>query len=179
MLVAKLKRKENIAEYILYLYQVEDLIRAFRYNMDLIEKQLVSSYRADERISGEIADWYRNLVLMMEKERIEEKGHLQFLLNLINELNEFHLKLMEIKVDAIYVNTFQAVAGLVSELRQKNKSAGNDIQMSLDAIYGYLMLKLQQKAISDETTDAVRRLSQWLSALSKLYKDFEAGDLEI
>ncbi|HKI89886.1 MAG TPA: DUF4924 family protein [Draconibacterium sp.] len=179
MLVAKQKRKENIAEYILYLYQVEDLIRAFHLNMNLIEKQLITSYRADEKTSAEIVEWYRNLVVMMEKEKIEEKGHLQFLVNLINELNQFHLKLMEIKADAMYVNTFQAVAGLITELELKNKSAGNDIQLALDAIYGYLLLKMQQKTISNDTTDAVRRLSQWLSALSKLYKDFEAGDLEI
>ncbi len=179
MLVAKQKRKENIAEYILYLYQVEDLIRAFHLDMDLIEKQLVSGYRADEKTAGEIVEWYRNLVLMMEKEKIEKKGHLQFLVNLINELNQFHLKLMEIQVDAMYVNTFQAVAGLVTELKQKNESASNDIQLALDAVYGYLLLKMQQKTITNETTDAMRRLSQWLSALSKLYKDFEAGDLDI
>ena len=179
MLVAKAKRKENIAEYILYLYQVEDLIRAFHLDMGLIEKQLISSYRADEKTSAEIVDWYRNLVLMMEKEKIEEKGHLQFLINLINELNQFHLKLVQTEIDAMYVNTYKAVAGLVTELRQKNDTASNDIQLALDAIYGYLLLKMQQKTVSDATTDAVRRLSQWLSALSKLYKDLEAGDLEI
>ena len=48
MLVAKQKRKENIAEYILYLYQVEDLIRAFQLDMDIIENQLVSRYDAGE-----------------------------------------------------------------------------------------------------------------------------------
>ena len=179
MLVAKQKRKENIAEYILYLYQVEDLIRAFHLDMDLIEKQLVSGYRADEKTSAEIVEWYRNLVLMMEKEKKEEKGHLQFLVNLINELNQFHLKLMQMEEDAMYVNTYKAVAGLVTELRQKNDFASNDIQLALDAVYGYLLLKMQQKTISDATTDAVRRLSQWLSALSKLYKDYEAGDFEI
>jgi hypothetical protein len=71
------------------------------------------------------------------------------------------------------------VAGLVTELKQKNPSAENDVQLTLDAVYGYLLLKMQQKEVSGETTDAVQRLSQWLSALSKLYKDFEAGDLEI
>lgn len=179
MLVAKKKRKENIAEYILYLYQVEDLIRAYHFDMDLIEKQLVSDYHADEKTSAQIIEWYRNLVLIMEKEKIEEKGHFQFLLNLINELDQFHLKLMELRVDAMYVNTFQAVAGLIPELKRKNNSAINETQLVLDTVYGYLLLKMQQKTISDGTTDAVRRLSQWLGALSKRYKDYEAGDLEI
>jgi hypothetical protein len=179
MLIATQKRKENITEYILYLYQVEELIRAFHLDMDLIEKQLVSKYRVEEKTSREIRNWYSNLVLMMEKEGIRESGHLQFLVNQINELNRFHLKLMETAVDGTYVAVFQTVAGLVAELKQKHTNAGNDIQVSLDAIYGYLLLKIQKKEISVATADAVKRISQWLGLLSKLYKDFEAGDLEL
>ncbi len=178
MLVAKQKRKENIAEYILYLYQVEDLIRAFQLDMDVIKNQLVSRYDAGEEIKKEIADWYKNLVLMMEKEDIKEAGHLQFLNNLINELNEFHLKLLETETDKLYVSVFQAVAGLVTELKQKNPAAINDVQVAIDGVYGYLLLKIQNKAITNETKNAVMRLSQWLSHLSKLFKDFESGDFE-
>ena len=36
MIVARQKRKENIAEYLLYMWQVEDLIRANRFDMDAI-----------------------------------------------------------------------------------------------------------------------------------------------
>src|SRR5680860_496245 len=113
MHVARQKRKENIAEYILYMYQVEDLIRAFQLDMELIEKKLISGYNVEEETSGEIIEWYKNLVVMMEKEGIREKDHLQFLINQIQELNEFHLKLMETAIDQMYVRTFQAVAGLV------------------------------------------------------------------
>ncbi|MBN1986608.1 MAG: DUF4924 family protein [Prolixibacteraceae bacterium] len=178
MLIAKQKRKENIAEYILYLYQVEDLIRAFRLDMNLIEKQLVKSYRADENTSKEITDWYSNLVIMMDKEGIREHGHLQFLVNLIDDVNQVHLKLMETGVDSIYVTTFQSVAGLITELKQKNKEAQNDVDLSITAIYGFLLLKMQKKAISDETSDAIKRISQWLGLLSKMYKKYEEGDLE-
>jgi len=115
MLVAQQKRKENIAEYILYLYQVEDLIRAFHLDMDLIEKKLVANYRADEATSREIISWYENLVLMLEKEGKQQKGHLQFIINLTGELNEFHLRLLETKADNMYVSIFQAVAGLIAE----------------------------------------------------------------
>lgn len=178
MLVAKQKRKENIAEYILYLYQVEDLIRAFKFDMSLIEEKLVANYRADENTSKAITDWYQNLVTMMEKERIQEKGHLQFLINLISDVNEFHLKLMETGEDKIYVQTYKTVAGLIAELKQKNPAAKNDVELGITAIYGFLLLKMQQKNISIDTTDAIKRISGWLSALSKLYKDFEAGDFE-
>ncbi|MFW6245965.1 MAG: DUF4924 family protein, partial [Tangfeifania sp.] len=103
MLVAKQKRKENIAEYILYLYQVEDLIRAFHLDMDLLNKKLIAGYDVDDKTRKEIYNWYENLVLMMEKEGKQQKGHLQFIINLIGELNEFHLRLLETEVDKMYI----------------------------------------------------------------------------
>lgn len=178
MLIAKQKRKENIAEYILYLYQVEDLIRAFKLDMNLIDTQLVKSYNVDESTSKEISDWYSNLVIMMDKEGIREKGHLQFLDNLIADVNQLHLKLMESQLDAGYVSNFQSVAGLITELKQKNKEAKNDVELAITAIYGFLLLKMQKKTISEETTVAIKQISQWLSNLSKMYKRFETGELE-
>ncbi len=179
MLIAKQKRKENLAEYILYLYQVEDLIRAFKLDIELIKERLVSSYKADEKTSAAIADWYENLVVMMEKEQIQEKGHLQFLTNLIFDLNDFHLKLMETGKDPIYVQTFKTVGGLITELKSKNPEAKNDLDLGITAVYGFLLLKMQQKQISIDTTEAIKRISKWLGDLSKLYRDFETGDFEL
>jgi hypothetical protein len=177
MLLAQQKRKENIAEYILYIYQVEDLIRTFQLNMSVIEKQLISQYQIDEKTRLEIVLWYKNLVIMMEKEGVREKGHLQFLTNQIAELNEFHMKLMETGIDKEYVRVFQSISGLITELDQKSLSVRNDLQISLDAIYGFLLLKMQQKEITAETTEAIKRISSWLSLLSKMFKEFESGDI--
>lgn len=178
MLVAQEKRKQNIAEYILYMYQVEDLIRAFKFDMNLIESQLVSRYRTDDQKKKEIAAWYENLVLMMGKEQIREKGHLQFLLNLMDDLNELHLKLMDTGQNPSYVMSFNSVAGLVQELKGKNPSGRHDVDLAITAIYGFLLLKMQQKEVSSQTTLAIRQLSKWLSDLSRLYLEFEKGDLE-
>ena len=179
MLVAQQKRKENLAEYILYLYQVENLIRAFHLDIDLINEKLVARYQVEQKTKQEISDWYKNLVKMMEKEAKQKVGHLQFLTNLVNDLYEFHLRLMNTKADQGYVSVYKAVAGMVNELKQKNPAAENDIQIAIDGVYGYLLLKIQKKEITAETKEAVKRLSQWLALLSKLFKDFESGDLEI
>jgi very-short-patch-repair endonuclease len=86
---------------------------------------------------------------------------------------------MHTEVEPMYVSVFKAVAGLVNELKQKNPDAENDVQVAIDGVYGYLLLKIQKKEITDETQEAVQRISNWLSHLSKLFKDFESGDLEI
>ena len=179
MLVAKQKRKQNIAEYVLYLYQIEDLIRAFKFDIELIENRLVPSYQTDEATSKEIIDWYNNLLTMMEKEQIQEKGHLQFLQNLISDVNDFHLKLTQTTEQKLYIENFHQIAGLLAELKMKNRTADNDIQLALDTIYGYLLLKMKKTEVSKGTEEAVKRLSSWLSKLSKLYKDFETGDLSL
>jgi hypothetical protein len=179
MLVAQKKRKENLAEYILYLYQVENLIRAFHLDMDMINENLVSSYQTEKETKQEISAWYKNLVKMMEKEGKQKKGHLQFLTNLVNDLHEFHLRLINTEADPMYVSVYKAVAGLINELKQKNPAAENDVQVAIDGVYGYLLLKIQRKEITPETKDAVKRLSQWLAHLSKLFKDFESGDLDL
>ncbi len=176
MLVAKQKRKENIAEYILYLYQIEDMIRAMQFDLNRIELQLVAGYKADEKTSVEIADWYRNLVIMMEKEGLRENGHLQFLKNLITDVNDFHLNLMETGIDSAYTHNFNSVAMIVSELKEKNPDSLGDFDLGITAIYGFLLLKMQQKDISVGTTDAIKKISYWLANLSRLYKDFESGD---
>jgi len=179
MIVAKRKRKENIAEYILYLYQVEDLIRAFHLDMELISEKLVKAYNVDIETSKELALWYENLVIMMEKEGKQEKGHLQFLSNLLNEVNEFHLRLLSSGTDKMYPSVYQAVVGLIDELKQRNPNTDKAVQVAIDGIYGYLMLKIQNKEIHPETEEAVKRMSNWLAYLSKLFRAYENGNFEI
>ncbi len=179
MLIAKQKRKENIAEYILYMFQVEDLIRAFRFDIDLIKTQLVPQYKVDNKTSDEITEWYRNLVLMMEKEGVKAEGHLQFLVNLINDLNEFHLFLINSDSGHQYLMDFQPVTGIITKLRLKNNSEENDIRFVFSTIYSYLIRKIRKKEISTETTENIKRLSQWLGTLSQYYKKSEKGELEL
>lgn len=178
MRIAQQKRKENIAEYILYLYQVENLIRAFQLDMGMINEHLIKKYDAEEEEAKNISEWYRNLTLMMEKEGKQEKGHLQFLSNLLNELNEFHLRLLQSKTDQTYVQIYQAVTGLIAELKLKNPDAISEVQVAIDGVYGYLLLKIKQQDISSQTQEALKRLSQWLSYLSQRFKEYESGNVE-
>ena len=76
MIIAREKRTTNIAEFILYMWQVEDLIRASGFDIDEIEKNIISRYRQSREILFEIRDWYSGLIQSMKEEGIEKKGHL-------------------------------------------------------------------------------------------------------
>src|SRR5512138_2788427 len=97
MLIAQEKRKTNIAEYILYMWQVEDLIRAYGFNIDDIEKNLISQYTQSSRVKNDVRDWYANLMLMMYQEGIRDKGHLSFLKTLLDEITDLHVRLINME----------------------------------------------------------------------------------
>lgn len=77
MFIASQKKKENIAEYILYMWQIEDLVRTCHFDMDLIRKQIISRFRLEEEKEKQLTEWYESIVDMMTTERIRDKGHLQ------------------------------------------------------------------------------------------------------
>ncbi|HEY3369684.1 MAG TPA: DUF4924 family protein [Prolixibacteraceae bacterium] len=179
MLVAQEKRKTNIAEYILYMWQVEDLLRACQFNAEMIDAKLVRRFNADEKTSKEIAAWYNNLSVMMEKEHIQEKGHLQVIVNLISDLNGFHLKLIETQADERYVELYQENRDAINEFIQKSgTSVQSEIEACLNALYGVLMLKLKSIEITPQTGHTVEGFGRMIGHLSARYIQFENDDFE-
>ena len=136
MLISREKRKEKVTDYLIQMYQVEDLIRALDRDLVQIESKIIVPYNLPESRHHEMVDWYANLVLMMEKEQKTEKGHLQFIINLINEVNDFHLRLLDSGDDASYTSTYRTVAGLIRELRHKGATGESDVEIALTALYG-------------------------------------------
>ncbi|MBR6545159.1 MAG: DUF4924 family protein, partial [Alistipes sp.] len=92
MLIALQKRKENIAEYILYLWQVEDLLRALQFSPEAIYATLVAKTEGtDEQQKENIFNWYMQIVELLRKEGKESQGHLEHTLHLIADLHNLHL----------------------------------------------------------------------------------------
>ena len=77
MFVSRELRKKNISEYLLYMWQVEDLLRANDLSLEKIEASLVKPYNLSEEQNRELLEWYGNLAEMMRAEGVKEAGHLQ------------------------------------------------------------------------------------------------------
>lgn len=110
MYIAQRKRKENIAEYILYLWQLEDLLRALQFSPEAIYSQLVQKSELDEAKKQEVFFWYMDLVNLLRKEGKEENGHLEHTLHLIDDLDNLHKQLLTLPVGEKYRALYAAVA---------------------------------------------------------------------
>ena len=95
MFISRELRKKNIAEYLLYMWQVEDLLRANDLSMERVQETLVKPYGLDDANSAELYQWYENLIDMMRQEDVKEKGHLQINKNVIINLTDLHLRLLK------------------------------------------------------------------------------------
>lgn len=179
MLISREKRKTNIAEYILYMWQVEDTIRAFEFDIDKLERDLISKYDQPGNVKREIRDWYENLAIHMKNEKVEKSGHVGFITNVINELYGFHLLLLSKPEETEYKQIFASVMPLIREMNARQKwSSGNEIETCLNAVYLYLMMRLRNDEISPETSDAMDHFIKFLGVLSLKFKSFEDGSGE-
>jgi hypothetical protein len=180
MIVAREKKQNNITEYILYMWQIEDIIRALKFDMDKIRTTLIGQYDVDAKQKLEIDNWYSNLVLMMQKEQITQAGHLQFLKNTVDDLNRFHVSIINEQADAEYITIYNQIKPDLELVRSKSgKLQHHDIQISLNTLYLILMLKMKNQDISEGTQKAVWKFGNFMGHLSKLFKAFENGDFTL
>lgn len=179
MLIAKEKAKSNIGEYLIYMFQIEDLIRACKFDTEVIEKQIVNQYNTDKETKKEIYNWYIGLCEMMTEEGLKESGHLSFIENKINELFDFHLYLKNKSDQHDYIALASGHEALIAEAKTKQRGSVNDIKAILNLVYGVYLLRLKQSEISKETLKSVQNLSGLLELLSAKYKDYETGKLKI
>ena len=180
MIIARQKRKENICEYLLYMWQVEDLIRANHFDMDAIRDKVIARYNQPDEVKEEIARWYEELIEMMRSEGVKESGHIQLNKNVIITLTDLHLRLLKSPKEMIYGAAYYKTLPYIVQLRAK--SGGNDIpelETCFTAVYGYLMLRMQGKEISAETLDGIKQISSFLALLAEKYRADMNGELEL
>ena len=90
MFVSKQLKEKNIAEYLIYMWQIEDLIRANGCDIEKIKTTIIDPYPLTEEQRAELTRWYMDLIEMMRREEVMEKGHLQINRNIIIWLTDLH-----------------------------------------------------------------------------------------
>ena len=90
MYISQELRKKNIAEYLLYMWQVEDIIRAYGCSLTRIRREYIDRFDYDNEQKEEMTDWYGNFVRMMNQEGCRENGHLQINKIVLQQLIELN-----------------------------------------------------------------------------------------
>ncbi len=178
MIIASQKRRENIAEYLLYMWQIEDLIRANGLDINKIKATIIDRYQLTDEQRKQMTEWYESLIDMMRREGVEQKGHLQINKNIVSMLADLHDSILREPKLAEYSAEFYRTLPYIVELRSKagDEKAG-EIETCFNALYGMLMLKLQQKEVSDETQRAIAQISRFVALLARDFHLDEADKL--
>ena len=180
MLISRELRKRNIAEYLLYMWQVEDLLRANEFSLDKIKALLVEPYALPSGQAEELLQWYSNLIDMMRHEGVKESGHLQINRNVIINLTDLHLRLLKSPKVPYYSAAYYKALPFIVEFRTKSDGREkNELENCFDALYMVWLLKLQKKEINPETLNATSEISRFISMLSLYYKEEEEGKLDL
>lgn len=171
MKIARQKKQENIAEYLLYMWQLEDILRTYGLDIEKVQRYLIDPIYPTEEEKNEARDWYEGLIIMMKSEGVQKEGHLQINKNLIYDLTDLHLRLLKEPKESEYIGVYYNTLPHIVALRAKS---GNreipELETCFTALYGYLLLKIQNRPISGETQAAVAQISGLLRLLSHKYK---------
>jgi len=171
MIIARQKMKENIVEYLLFMWQVEDLIRANHFNMEKIRLTLVNQYDQPEEVKQQILQWYEELIDMMRNEGVMESGHIQLNKNIIILLTDLHLRLLKNPEETVYIAQYYKTLPFIVQLRAKSGGVeASELETCFTALYGYLLLRLQKKEIRPETLEAVKQINTFLYCLAERYR---------
>ena len=180
MFISRELRKKNIAEYLLYMWQVEDIIRANNMSLDKIKELLVEPYNLPAESKAELVEWYDNLIEMMRLEEVKEKGHLQINNNVLINLTDLHLRLMKSSKVPFYSAAYYKALPFIVEFRTKSEGrAKGELENCFDALYMVWLMKLQKREMNEDTLNATAEISRFVSMLSLYFKEDEEGKLDL
>lgn len=173
--VADKKKAQNIPEYIIYMYQMEDLLRVYNFNMEDIRQYVISHYPISEAEKTEAAIWFADLAFEMKKAKVEETGHLPVTQELVDQLASLHWTLL--KTDKDYFDLYQnAKPHLIRlPLEAGENAPKHEIQIAINAIYGQLLARLRSREVPGEILEATDTFGNILSYLNWVYFNQEEG----
>ena len=179
--IAQSKRKENIAEYILYLWQIEDLLRALQFSPEAIYSQLVAPRQIEEEQKHVYLLWYMDIVNLLRKEDKEESGHLEHTLHLIGDMHNLHLQLMQNPVGEHYRTTFARLAPQLPMLRTLVKKEDVcDTEICFRALYAAMLYRIKgDKKRAEAINDTIELVSPVVAELAAMYGKVERGEIDL
>ena len=180
MKIAKQLKESNIAEYVLYMFQLEDTLRAYDCDAERVCKEYVVRFDwTDEEKKAE-ENWLTGLCTMMHEEGKTTSGHLQGNLGTISLLTDLHRQLLDSPKQAFYTAAYYKALPFIVEYRHKSHGEeDSELQNCFDMLYAVMLLRLQKREISSGTQEALTAVSQLIALLADAWRKEREGELEL
>lgn len=175
MFIAQEIRKKSIAEYLLYMWQIEDLIRAYGCSLSRLRNEYIGQFDYTDEQKEDETDWFGNLIRMMNEEGKRETGHLDINRVLLQDVIDLHGMLLQSSKFPFYSTEYYKVLPFIVELRNRgaNKEE-NEIETCFNSLYGVMLLRLKKQEITPNTQHAIQEISTLIGMLNDYYfKDKE------
>ena len=180
MIIVEEKKKTNIAEYVILMYQTEDLLRAYNFDLNRIKRDIIIPQTASESIVPTVENWYNELIQEMKKRGLEKQGHIHAVQEVIAEIIYLHNTLLTIVKDEKYKNLYNHAITNIEAFREKSDlKQMHPVDVCFHAMYMKLLMRLQKKEISAETENAFDSMRILLAYLTKAYHNMKAGNMEM
>lgn len=178
--IAQQKRKENIAEYILYLWQLEDLLRALQFSPEAIYTTLVKPRGLEASQEQLLVAWYLDIAHLLEEEHKEKSGHLDHTLHLIADLHDLHLQLLQQPIGEAYRTRYALLAPHIASLRAHLDNASNisDTELCFRALYAAMLYRIKGEG-ERAVADTIEVVSPVIASLADFHHKVERGEIDL
>lgn len=171
MRISQQKYQENIAEYILYMYQITDIIRANDLDISKIQKTVIAEAVEDEDYDA-YTIWYEDLIKKIKQQKIQKTGVLAELTEIQMELFYLHNTLLAVLKDEKYKEYYSKAEDAIQDFQRKSNAPNlNVIDVCFNALYFNLLMNLKGMDISEGTKEAFDSIRIIVAYLAKEYKD--------
>ncbi len=173
--IAKLKQKENISEYLLFLWQMEDLLRGIDFDLSRLDAEILPSI-VDEVERLKTRSWLAEMAKDMERSSLQVSGHHLETYEVLNELAMLQQTLLTVTKTVPFIKAYEEAQPVLEEFRKKGEQVPkSDMETALTALYGVLTLRIAKKEVSEETSKAMAPISAYLRELTRAYHLMKAG----
>lgn len=185
MFIAKKKRRENMAEYILYLWQIEDMLRALEFSAEKIYQNLVEPHtELNEEQKQQAFFWYMDMVNLLTTEGKREQGHLDHTMHLIADLNDLHLMLLKNQLgqEKGYVGLFSVLAPELPKLKGDKNDQMSDMEACFRALYSVMLCRMKPDGgigTENYVRDVLELVSPVVAKLAAIYRAVEEGEVDL
>ncbi|MGP1578954.1 DUF4924 family protein [Porphyromonas endodontalis] len=163
-------REQNPAEYLIYMWYLESLVRAMPRQEDFDSFLL----RSPEQLP--VIGSLREVLPPLRKEMLVEdimeqpNRHTATLTALLQELEQLHKQLLADAGEEIYEELYTAVLTAVVEIRRRSGGVAlGEVEAAIVALYGYTFLKQTHQETTKATREIMMRISVWLKVLGEKY----------